>query len=163
MWFIDCSCYRVYAQATEPAQWLDLKLSLSSRRISWYIRVASYPGSSPAKMRERAWKLWSHALWHAMYGFDNQIIIHTVYTQCYKHWHSTVVVLDVTESTDWQWKAVSLLTRWWVYSSCNFAACYQLPQSVLKIGFVLTKRWDTWRWAGFSMGCCAHGSCLGWL
>ena len=43
----------------------------------------------------------------------------------------------------------------------TLAACYQLAQSVLKIGFA--KRWDMGRWASFSTACCAHGSCLGWL
>ena len=45
----------------------------------------------------------------------------------------------------------------------SLAACYQLAQSVLKIGFALAKRWDRGRWAGFCMGCRACGSCLGWL
>ena len=39
------------------------------------------------------------------------------------------------------------------------AAYYQLAQSVLKIGFALAKGGI----GGFSVGCRAHGSCLGWL
>ena len=39
------------------------------------------------------------------------------------------------------------------------AACYQLVQSVLKVGFALAKRWD----GGGGWTCCAHGGCLGWL
>ena len=42
-----------------------------------------------------------------------------------------------------------------IWRRLNLAACYQLAQSISKIGFA-------W-WAGFSMGCCAHGSSLGWL
>ena len=45
----------------------------------------------------------------------------------------------------------------------SLAACYQLAQSVLKIGFALAKRWDRGRWPGFSTWCRACGSCLGWL
>jgi len=50
-----------------------------------------------------------------------------------------------------------------IWRRLTLAACYQLAQSVLKIGFALTKRWDRGRWACFSTGCRAHGSCLGWL
>ena len=39
------------------------------------------------------------------------------------------------------------------------AACYQLAQSVLKIGFALAKKVDRERWAGFSKECCTPGSC----
>ena len=45
----------------------------------------------------------------------------------------------------------------------TLAACYHLAQSVLKIGFALAKKAGWGRWAGFSAGCHAHGSCLGWL
>ena len=45
----------------------------------------------------------------------------------------------------------------------TLATCDQLAQSVLKIGFALVKKADRGRWAGFSTGCRAHGSRLGWL
>ena len=47
-----------------------------------------------------------------------------------------------------------------IWHRLTLAACYQLAQSVLKIGFALAKRRDRGRWAGFSAGCHAHGSCL---
>ena len=45
----------------------------------------------------------------------------------------------------------------------TLAACYQLAQSVLKICFALAKKVGWGRGAGFSTGCRAHGTCLGWL
>ena len=50
-----------------------------------------------------------------------------------------------------------------IWHRLTLAACYQLAQSVLKLGIALAKRWDRGRWAGFSTECRAHGSCLGWL
>ena len=47
-----------------------------------------------------------------------------------------------------------------VSSELTSAACYQLVQFPLKMGFALAKRWERVRWAG--MTCCTHGSCLGW-
>ena len=48
----------------------------------------------------------------------------------------------------------------------TLAACYQLAQSILKIGFVLAKKKEKsgiGGGGGFSTGSCAHGSCLSWL
>jgi len=45
----------------------------------------------------------------------------------------------------------------------TLAGCYQLAQSVLKIGFALAKKVGWGRWVGFSAGYRAHGNCLGWL
>ena len=42
----------------------------------------------------------------------------------------------------------------------TLGTCYQLVQSVLKIGFALAKWWDKGRWLGFSTGCLVHGTCL---
>ena len=47
-----------------------------------------------------------------------------------------------------------------IWHCLTLAACYQLAQSVLKIGFALAKKAGWGRWAGFSVGCHAHGSCL---
>ena len=40
---------------------------------------------------------------------------------------------------------------------------YMQRVNLLKIGFALAKKVGFGRWAGFSAGCRAHGSCLGWL
>ena len=46
----------------------------------------------------------------------------------------------------------------------TLATCYQLAQSVLKVGFALAKKvWDRRRWAGLGIKYYAHGGCLGWL
>ena len=45
----------------------------------------------------------------------------------------------------------------------TLATCDKLAQFILKIGFVLAKRVGYGEVVGFSMGCCAHGSSLGWL
>ena len=56
-----------------------------------------------------------------------------------------------------------LTTNDTIWHRLTLATCYQLAQSILKIGFALAKRWDRGRWASFSMGCRACGSCLGCL
>jgi len=45
----------------------------------------------------------------------------------------------------------------------TLTACYQLAQSVLKIGFALAKRWDRESWAVFSTRCHALRRYFGWL
>ena len=47
-----------------------------------------------------------------------------------------------------------------IWRHLTLAACYQLAQSVLKIGFALAKKGEV---GGFTAECRAHGSCLGWL
>ena len=42
----------------------------------------------------------------------------------------------------------------------TLGTCYQLVQSVLKIGFALEKWWDKGRWVSFSTGYLVHGTCL---
>ena len=49
--------------------------------------------------------------------------------------------------------------------SCHLThvPCYQLAQSILKIGFVLAKKWDRERWVSIVATCYAIGGCLGWF
>ena len=42
-------------------------------------------------------------------GFDNRIIAHAVRIHHYKWYLGVVGVLDLTETTDWHWKAGFLL------------------------------------------------------
>ena len=46
----------------------------------------------------------------------------------------------------------SLTTDDTFWRCLTLTACYQLVQAVLKIGFVLAKRWDRGRWLGFNTG-----------
>ena len=49
-------------------------------------------------------------------------------------------------------------------ASCNFDRMLSVGTICFKDRFCASKkRWDRGRWVGFSMGCHAHGSCLGWL
>ena len=73
--------------------------------------LASYPGSSPCRKAGREPGRTDHVhLWRTMRGFmrgfDNRIIAHAVISAD----TAVVVVLYVAETTDWHWKAVSLLS-----------------------------------------------------
>ena len=45
----------------------------------------------------------------------------------------------------------------------NLAACYQLAQSILKIGSARAERVGRGRWVGAPLWLTVHGSCCSWL